>query len=155
MRCIPYREKKIKRKLKRNKGPKIWNEKNKNQVIQSDLLIHWCGVTNNPWKGHLTIPKRSQRMAWNYSLILQLSSWEFGHTKMIQTPPWDVLLVPRTSKGSGLLEKTRARKILFSETQPLQVDGIGPHVMYWLKCTWHLAMYVTPWGKLTKQNISG
>ena len=52
-----------------------------------------------------------------------------------------------------MLNCFEARKISFSEARPLQVDGIGIHVMYWFKCTWHLAMYVTPWGKLRKTHL--
>ena len=57
-------------------------------------------------------------------------------------------------RGPACLKKPGQERSHFLEAHPLQVDGIGPHVMYWLKCTWHLAMYVTPWGKLTKQNKS-
>lgn len=45
--------------------------KNVIQVMQCDLLIQVGGHDSNPLKGHLTIPKRSERIARILILSLQ------------------------------------------------------------------------------------
>ena len=94
------------------------------QVSQSDLLIHDRWRSLNLWKGHLTIPKRSQRIARTISFISYLLLY-FPPAHFIaacmKRPPVIVTLLMKELERQNLIDGIDTRMIRYLSARTLTI----------------------------------